>query len=34
MLCFLLVYVLLYVPYMQNFKKMPDCKAPAGEKLG
>ena len=28
------IYLLLYVPYMQNFKKMHACEAADGAKLG
>ena len=34
MFCISLVYLLLYVTYMQNFKKMHACEAAAGAKLG
>ena len=36
-ICFafpLTTYLFLYVPYMQNFKKMHACEAAGGEKLG
>ena len=36
-MCFafhLSTYLLLYVPYMQNFKKMHACEAAGGTKLG